>query len=190
METTPHALLFRRLEAYGPLSPTLRHDLSQRFKVRNLPKKKLLPPPGTPPRAACFVASGLLKAYHFAECGRCVVEGFVTEGEFVYLEAPYLEATENTLLLEIAAPETEWLYRQHPGVERMARLLTEQYLAGQRGMLRILRIPRPADRLQAFQSQYPALIPRLKRQDLASYLNLSPCTLSRLLSEEGFLEVG
>lgn len=111
----------------------------------------------------------------------------MTEGEFVYLEAPYLEATENTLLLEIAAPEAEWLYRQHPGVERMARLLTEQYLAGQSGML---RIPRPADRLRAFQSQYPALISRLKRQDLASYLNLNPCTLSRLLSEEGFLEVG
>ena len=140
----PHALLFRRLEAFGPLSPSLRHDLSQRFRARPLSKKQLLFPPGTLPRTACFVASGLLKAYHYTDCGRCVVEGFVREGEFVHVAAPYLEAVEDTLLLELPPAETECLYRQYPALERVARLLMEQYLHERDVLLRMLRVARPA----------------------------------------------
>src|SRR5262249_35824426 len=90
----------------------------------------------------------------------------------------YIEALEPTVLLQVDRPNLEALYGLVPPLERYFRLLHQNlYLKLSQRIVDNLSLP-AKDRYLKFMEQAPAVAERFPQKDLASYLGMTPVSLS------------
>ncbi len=143
-----------------------------------------------------FIASGLVKEYYMrSEAGNShheVCTRFIVENDFYYSirsfvtgepSIRYAKTLETTRTLSLSKADLEELYIRVPKVERLVRIMTEQYqiLAEQRAELKLVEPHR--QRYLNFLGSHKDVSTRLKIKDIASYLNMTPETLSRIRRE-------
>jgi CRP-like cAMP-binding protein len=162
--------------------------LAARIVVRNFDKHAQLIQPGEVERYMNFVVNGLVRQYFYK--GRTeVVTVLAREGELISASASFLsgepsnyfvETLEPTTLLSLAREDLEEVYRQSPGVERVGRLMTTQFVLQkeewEQGYMRM----DTRERFIRFVEKDPGLVQRVPQKYLASYLNMKPETFSRL----------
>ncbi len=71
-----------------------------------------------------------------------------------------------------------------PEVEHLMRVLTEQFLLQYESRTRVLRGLSARQRLEHFVNHYPELYRRAPLQHIASYLDMTPATLSHLRAKK------
>lgn len=143
-----------------------------------------------------FIVSGLVKEYYMrSEDGTLhneICTRFITENEFYYAirsfvagqpSVRYARALETTTTLSLSKTDLEELYARVSKVERLVRIITEQYqvLAEQRAELKLTEPHK--QRYLSFLGSHQEVSTRLKIKDIASYLNMTPETLSRIRKE-------
>ena len=136
-----------------------------------------------------FVQKGALRAYTVDEKGaehiiQFALEGWTISDLYSFLTgepATYnIDALEDAELVLITKPAHEALLKQLPKFETYMRLqLTGAYIAMQRRLTSIISLPLE-ERYTNLITQYPTIVQRVPQHMLASYMGLTPETLSRV----------
>jgi CRP-like cAMP-binding protein len=184
---------FDRLRAYLTARATLTSaelELAQGlFVSRHLRKGEFLQQAGEPPRQMAFVASGCLRSYVIDHKGKVHTLGFAPEDWWVSDSVRYLGGEQGTLFID-AIEASDLLLIDHQSHERMMNAVPAlaaayqaalQRLAAARDKRIISSLSGSAqERYLDFTERYPTLLRRVPLRMLASYLGMSPETLSRI----------
>jgi CRP-like cAMP-binding protein len=140
-------------------------------------------------KVIAFVERGALRAYTVNEKGvehiiQFALEGWTISDLYSFLTgepATYnIDALEDSELVLISKSAHEELLKCLPKYETYIRLqLTGAYIAMQRRLTSIISMPLE-DRYASFTEQYPTIVQRVPQHMIASYMGLTPETLSRV----------
>lgn len=173
------------------------HPLAQTFRelavCRLAPRRTQLVTPEDEQPYLFFLVSGLLRGYLVDPGGGEVTDCFsfrYGDSRMSFLPAErqrvkeYVEALEDTVLISFELQALMPYLLQEPALtdlcmSRMADVYAEQVLHK-----RMLCHTTAAARYRWFLADYPGLIDRVPHRYIASFLNITPVTLSRLRREE------
>jgi CRP-like cAMP-binding protein len=143
---------------------------------------------GKPARAIHYLLGGLVRIYHLVD-GAELVRGFDYEGRFVAAFESILTGDPSPVNVQALEPtHTLWfpgamlahLYERHLCWERVGRkLLEQQWLRRQDKEMRF-RVYSPEAHYRLLLERKSPLVTRVPLRQLASYLQITPETLSRI----------
>ncbi|MBB6694926.1 Crp/Fnr family transcriptional regulator [Cohnella xylanilytica] len=159
-------------------------------RVRSIPKGALLVSAGEPVNDAWFCSEGLFRLFYPLPDGREYNVAFSTENDYVTSygamatgepSAFSIEALEASTVVEIGRGVLRELMDRSHGWERFVRLAVERlYIRKEERERQLLYLP-ALERYEAFLRKYPGLDRRIPQYHIASYIGVSPVSLSRLL---------
>jgi CRP-like cAMP-binding protein len=159
------------------------------LKHRILKKKQYLLQAGDVSRFENFVNKGLLRAYTVDAKGQEHIAMFAMEGWWIsdlysfLTNTPatqHIDALEDTTVFSIEKPDLEKLYSKVPKFEKLFRILLQNaFVANQQRIL--AGISQTAEeQYLAFIKKYPSLEQRIPQHQIASFLGITPETISRI----------
>lgn len=156
---------------------------------KKLRKKQYLLQEGDVCKAFAFIERGALKVYSVDDGGnehiiQFGIEGWIVSDLYSFLTgepASYnIDAIENAELVLVSKSAHEELLHKLPKYETYTRLtITGAYLAMQRRLTSIISSPLE-DRYAGLTALYPKIVQRVPQHMIASYMGLTPETLSRV----------
>ena len=164
---------------------------------RQLKKREYLLTPGQICEAQSYVVSGALRNFYVSPDGAehtlqfAVEDWFISDfGSYVQRQPAtlYIEALEDSALLQLNYDDVEQLCADHPKFERFFRLVAQKAFAF--SQLRVLdNLGLSArERYESFNGLYPQIVQRVPQYTLASYLGMTPEFLSKIrkqIAQEG-----
>ena len=179
-------------DLFGLTDEPLIQRLTQLGEIRRLKKGRALYREGERPAKVGFLVQGLLRGYFLDAGGRDITDCFAFEpgapaNASIVLGEPAsinVEALEDTVVISFEARVLmPYLFRDpelmNICMARMADIYAEQILHK-----RMLCHTTAAERYRWFLDAYPGIIDRAPHRCIASFLNMTPVTLSRLRKEE------
>ncbi|TDO82851.1 CRP-like cAMP-binding protein [Flavobacterium chryseum] len=182
-------IIFKHLEEKVTLTQTEKEIIKTFFKPKKLKKKQFLLVEGHVCKYMAFVSKGLLKAYNIDDKGNEHINQFTPEGwwtsdmsSFFRGENAFysIDAMEDTEVLLITSEDFDKLTVQVPVMDRYFRLLFQNSLITKERRLISSYTHTAEEKYRYILENNPDLIKRIPQNLLASYLGLSPETLSRL----------
>jgi CRP-like cAMP-binding protein len=182
-----HVLPF--LHQLSPLPKKEFAHLETRLKFRILKRGDFLTRAGDVAREVGFVVTGLFRKVHVTPRGKAIVRGFGGPGSVVGAYVSLLTSTPSYLSVE-ALQDSElfvlnWgelnaLYARHPSFQTIGRRLAEVTLLEREARAHELLTLSASERYARFRESHRDLLPNLRSYDIASYLGITPVSLSRL----------
>ncbi|MBD2346108.1 Crp/Fnr family transcriptional regulator [Anabaena subtropica] len=136
-----------------------------------------------------FVVSGLLRLYYVNPTGTDLTKSFCPENHFVAAYSALIlkstaqfsiEALEDSLLLVADYSQFTQLCAEHPCWQTINHKFVEALFIKKEKREAELLIDDATTRYQKFLAEYPNLDKRIKQYHIASYLGISPVSLSRI----------
>src|SRR6185437_586404 len=178
-------------EAEGhPLSPACLAYLRKTVKIRTVGKDGHLLTEGQVCDSLYFIVSGLLKCYYMLH-GKEVCGWFFGETETVVAvdsfcdqrpSKDFIQALEDCVLFYMTYDELNYLYRNFVEFNAVRAVLTYKYFRIWHRHARNIRRLTKDERYRLLMEPQPDLINRIPVKDMASYLDMSRETLSRMRS--------
>jgi CRP-like cAMP-binding protein len=182
-------LFFQNLNSKVQLTTEEQEQIKTYLTFKKLRKKQYLLQEGDVCKTIAFVEKGALRAYsvdnnsneHIIQFG---LEGWLISDLYSFLTgepATYnIDAIEDSELVIISKSAHEELLETMPKYETFTRLnMTGAYLAMQRRLTSIISAS-VEERYQDFIALYPHIAQRVPQHMIASYMGLTPETLSRI----------
>ena len=181
--------LCRHIDQYVALPSTDRELLASMLKARRLLKRTYLLAEGEICHFENFVVEGCFRMFYVDDKGiehtlQFAVEGWwIADLESFLKKTPssyYIEALENSVVLQIDAESQNKLYETAPLFERYFRILHQNaYIAQSKRILE--NISRSGeDKYESFLQTYPQWQQRIPQKYIASYLGITPVFLSKI----------
>ncbi len=177
----------QNLQRKIPLSADETATFTALLKPRKLRRRQLLLEAGDTCDFLAFVDQGLLRSYMTDNQGiehvmQFALEDFWIADLYSFLTrrpAQYtIEAVEESALLLLSYDNLEQLYGKAPVFERFFRLLIQNgYVAAQQ---RIMAAASAVEQYQDLIRRYPTLEQRVTQHQIASFLGITPESLSRI----------
>ncbi|MBW4558298.1 MAG: Crp/Fnr family transcriptional regulator [Trichormus sp. ATA11-4-KO1] len=162
------------------------------FQISNLKRGEFFSRAGDVPRTIGFVISGILRLYYVDGDGTEYTKSFCAENSFVaaysalLLEQSsqlFIHALEDTKLLIADYSAYCSLSKNHPCWQSLNCKIAEILFIKKEKRESALLLDDAKTRYLSFQSKYPSLETRLKQHHIASYLGITPVTLSRIRTQ-------
>lgn len=159
------------------------------FQPQRLPRGAFFVRAGELPQTLGFVVSGLLRLYYLREDGSEYTKSFCVEHEFVgayrallYAEPSrlFVQTLEPSLLLVAPYHAYQTLSAGHHCWETVNRTIAERLFFKKEQRESALLLDDAQTRYMQFLAEYPGLERRLKQHQIASYLGITPVSLSRI----------
>ena len=140
-----------------------------------------------------FVESGVLRAYFTKYSGEQYNKTFFTSGSFVGAYSSLVTGQKNLIDIDCLTTCSLWvapfdsirsLYDQNPQIERLARILAEQFFVNKEKREIELATLEAKERYTIFQKEHPELEQLIPQYHIASYLGITPTQLSRIRSQK------
>jgi CRP-like cAMP-binding protein len=138
-----------------------------------------------------FLLRGLVKKFYLTEDGKEYIKEFSWEGQLTTPYASLLQkipatytqqALEETEILSIDYGVIEKLLATNPRWLVVGKALADYHFVNRETReMELLKFSAP-ERYALFRRRFPHLLDRLKKQDIAAYLGITPVSLSRLES--------
>lgn len=186
--------LLQHINRYSKISYEDFELCKQHFKVEHFKPHALVVKAGTVVTKQYYVVQGCLRTFlPDDERDREYTVQFAVEewwaSDFIsyYSGAPSIlnvECLEESILLSIQKSELTQLYQRVPALESFfLRKLENAFVAFQKRILSNLKNS-AEDRYEDFLKQYPNLDQRVKNYQIASYLGITPESLSRIRKQK------
>ena len=182
-------LFFQNLNSKVQLTAEEQEQIKSYLTFKKLRKKQYLLQEGDVCKVIAFVEKGALRSYSIDDNSNERIIQFGLEGwlisdlySFITEEpATYnIDAIEDSELVLISKSAHEELLQTMPKYETFTRLnMTGAYLAMQRRLTSIISAS-VEERYQDFIALYPHIAQRVPQHMIASYMGLTPETLSRI----------
>jgi CRP-like cAMP-binding protein len=171
-------------------SAALRAALEQRVETRRVARHEYLHQAGAVCTRTYWVQSGLLRSFYLKD-GREITDFFATEHDWLTAaysfmtgqpDQSYLQALEASTVCSLSGADLEYLFAHFPEMERFGRITLAGQFLRQSERLAALQVHPAAERYALFCESHRPLLPRLPLGMVATYLGISPETLSRIRS--------
>ena len=181
-------LFFQKYNEKVPLSDEEQEQIKKYLTPKKLRKRQYLLQEGDVCKAIAFVENGALREYSVENEREHIIqfalEGWTISDLFSFLTgepATYnIDALEDAELVLITRDAHEELLKKQPKYETYMRLLiTSAYVALQRRFTSNISLP-VEERYISFTEKYPDIVQRVPQHMIASYMGLTPETLSRI----------
>lgn len=184
-----YELFFHDFNKKVGLTPEEEAQIKNYLTPKKLRKKQYLLQEGDVCKTVAFIEKGALKSYSVDDNGnehiiQFGLEGWIISDLYSFLTgapATYnIDAIEDAELVLINKSAHEELLLNVPKYETFTRLnITGAYLAMQKRLTSIIGSP-VEERYSNFTTLYPNIVQRVPQHMIASYMGLSPETLSRV----------
>jgi CRP-like cAMP-binding protein len=167
--------------------------LVSQFSCVHLEKGSIFAKRGEFSKNIGFVESGVLRAYFTKYNGEQYNKTFFTQGYFVGAYSSLVTGQKNLIDIDCLSACTLWvapfdgirnLYDQNPQIERLARILAEQYFVNKEKREIELATLEAKERYAIFQKEHPGLEQLIPQYHIASFLGVTPTQLSRIRSQK------
>lgn len=185
-------VLIQQIKKYVQVSREEEQLLNTLFKTRKLRRKHLLIQEGEVSYYSSYVISGILRLYSIDKNGFEHVIQFAPAGwwigdmQSILSHEPgnlYIDAIEDSEILQILKSDLDSLFDTHPKFERFFRILAENAVAAyQQRFVSSLGLS-AKERYLNFCSLYPTLILQLPQKYIASYIGVTPEFLSKIQNQ-------
>ncbi|MEP6794907.1 MAG: Crp/Fnr family transcriptional regulator [Saprospiraceae bacterium] len=182
-------LFFLDFNSKVPLTQEEETVIKQYLTPKKLRKKQYLLQEGDVCKSIAFIEKGALKAYSVDDKGnehiiQFGVERWLISDLYSFLTgepATYnIDAIEDSELLLISKTAHEELLQKVPKYETYTRMnITGAFISMQRRLTSIISSPLE-ERYTNFAASYPNIVQRVPQHMIASYMGLTPETLSRV----------
>ncbi|MFD1420051.1 Crp/Fnr family transcriptional regulator [Lactiplantibacillus songbeiensis] len=172
---------FPELKAHWP-------QLKSLFVPQQVPAGTTLLSEGQVATEIYIVTSGALRLWHNSERQEITLQFFfenqlVSSFESFYLDQPSrfsIESFEPTTILALSKSAFTQLQQQYPTIEpAITRFICERFISYRNVFLDQLALS-PVERYQKLQADEPDILERVPLQLVASYLGITPVSLSRI----------
>ncbi|MFN0256764.1 Crp/Fnr family transcriptional regulator [Pedobacter ureilyticus] len=183
--------LLEVLSTVAPLSLGYQERLRSQLRRQHHHSKTILLRPGEICRRIYFVSRGLIRVYHIDSSGRERTIIFMGPGELAvdiasfYDQIPateYLETVQDTVIQSLTWSELNASYADFPEGNYIGRLMNQKYLIKAVNRNIELMTGNLQERYDSLLKNYPNIEQQANQSQIASYLNISRETLSRLKS--------
>ena len=180
-------VLMGYLSQIGSISDAEFDQIFKLIKVRSYAKGKYLVREGGPGDTCYFVLRGCVRQFYIVD-GIEKTTAFYTEGmpvsaTFVYDNQPskfFLICNEDTMLIEGKAEDEKKFFAQMPRMEMLSRVGVEKELQKSHEKMADFIISSPEARYLNLLETRPDLLERVPQYQLASFLGVTPESLSRI----------
>jgi CRP-like cAMP-binding protein len=178
------------IEQIHPLDEYSKSNLKKIAKLTFYPKNTFILKETQIADKYYFLYKGLTRSY-FHRNGREATTWFCTDGRlFTNYKSMItgLPSTENIItiedswIIEFSKQDIEKIFETHPCVNTLARKISELYFLMQDDHLYDMLYASAAERLAKFEIEFKPYLDRIKSKYIASYLGLTPETISRMRS--------
>jgi CRP-like cAMP-binding protein len=158
------------------------------LSTKKLKKKELILRTGQVCKNLYFINKGCLRYFYIIDGQEKTAQFFFENGWFTDLESflksspseIFVETIEASELLLLEKNNLYQLYEQVPKFEKMGRILAENAYLGIKQKTKILTTLSSKERYLQLMDERPKVFERIPQQYIASYLNLTPQSLSRI----------
>ncbi len=177
---------------YFPLSHEGKKALSLIMKPLNLAKGERFVNEGDVAEYIHYVEKGLVRQFYFKN-GRDLTEHFAYEGHIVICLESYLLEEPTSLIAETLEPSIIWrirksdfrrLIEQSHEVDLLYHKLFEHSLLASQRKADITRFEIAQNRYRLLMERHPQIIMRAPMKHIASFLQMTPETLSRMRAKK------
>ncbi len=138
-----------------------------------------------------IIEKGLARSYRIKPSGEEISLDFAKEGEVASTQDLILYHTESSQIVEFLEPSTALVFnyrdlvrlaQDYPRIERLRNQFLQDYLVKISRRLETFLVGTANDRYEWLAQEQPELLQRVPQKHLASYLGITPVSLSRLLA--------
>ena len=182
-------LLLQNLSKYVKLTPEDCAVIQSLFVYRKFRKRQYIQQEGDVTRFETFVVKGITRTYEVDDNGQEHVVQFGVEDWWVgdlysfLTETPTtynIDCLEDTEALQITKQDLELLYERVPKMERHFRILVQNAFIASTRRLSSSLSKSATERYDEFIRRYPKIEQRVPNHQIASYLGITPQSLSRI----------
>lgn len=183
------APVIKYVERYIQLSDEDRQYLASLLRITRVKKKQCIVQPDFTCKYRSYIVSGAMRAYLIDKNGDdhtiafAIEDWWISDYNSYIFQTPasmFVEAVEDTVLIQIDYNAEQLLMETHPRFERFFRIITQRSFAYlQKRLLANLSMT-AEERYQEFSEKYPKLVNRFPQYAIASYLGFSTEFLSKI----------
>lgn len=186
-----HALV-GTLGKYVSLTQDEIQVIASLFSFRTFRKRQYILQEGEINRHETFIVKGATRTYEVDEKGQEHIVQFGLEDWWIgdlysfLTETPSqynIDCIEDTEVFQITKPNLEVLYEKVPKMERHFRIIIQNAFIASTHRVASSLAKSAADRYLDFIAQYPQIEQRVPNHQIASYLGITPQSLSRIRSQ-------
>jgi len=159
------------------------------FSEKQLKKNEYFAREGELSKKFAFVSSGIIRAFYRNNEGNEYNKTFFTKNNFVGAYSSLVTNQKNLINIQCLTDCTflianfsdlTRLYDSNPKIERLARILAEQFFVSKEKREIELVMLDATGRYEIFQIEHPNLESLIPQYHIASYLGITPTQLSRI----------
>lgn len=183
---TDHSNIKNSLLQIYPFTEDELSQFTSRLIFKKLSKKDFLLKPNQVSDGLTFVVSGSLRMYVRNEASESTLSFFtesswVADIESLLMQQPatnFIEAVEDTFVAKISLRDLHMLMDRYPRFRMLNKLLTGLTISATH--IIAIKTKSPDERYTDFLNKYPNWLLRFPQNQIASYLGMTPETLSRV----------
>lgn len=185
----PLSILIHALENLADIPPGETQKLYALGRTKSIPRGEFYIRTGDIPKTFAFVISGLFRYVYIDEEGRQFTKAFMPEFSILssysgmIQQSPshyYIEALETSKIVEFSYSNWLKLKETNHCWDRFLIAMLEKGYMKKESRERELLLLSAEDRYRIFLDEYPSLESRVKQHMIASYLGITPESLSRI----------
>jgi CRP-like cAMP-binding protein len=163
------------------------------FSLKAMKKGAIFAKKGEYSKHIAYVEKGVLRAYYSNENGEEYNKTFFTDNSFTGAYSSLVTGKINLIDIDCLTDCILWvadykkitaLYDNYPEIERLSRILAEQFFVSKEKREIELVTLEAKERYAIFQNEHPNLEQLIPQYHIASYLGITPTQLSRIRAQK------